>query len=184
MNKKGKWVLWVSIALVVVLVIGMFFYFAMFSPQNERAYADSEVKNPSVGLTTEEAVMQFDESFVFYILYSIKAYNLHNPPLSSNTPKIEFLIDDESFNAEIVDGAINVKKGIIADEDIIIRTTKEEGVKMTQSKDYVQESFSSGKSGIELVAGKVNLFSKGYLNMYTELTGKSVTGNVIRIYAN
>lgn len=182
MNKRG-WILWVSIILVVVFLIVLFFYWALYNPKNGGSYASNEVVNPSTDLSLEQAIAVFDERFVFYILFSIKSYNLHNPPLSSDTPKIEFYIDNDVYRAEIVKGAINVEKGDIADEDIIIRTTKEEAVKMTQDKKYITQSFNSGKSTIELISGKTELFSKGYLSMYTELTGKSIVGNVIRIYA-
>ena len=138
--------------------------------------------NPISNLTQEEAIMQFNESFVSYLLYSIKAYNLHNPPLSSDTPKIKFLIGDDSYNAEIIDGLIKTQKIGINNEDIQIITTKSEAVKMLRDRDYVEQSFKLGNSRIELIAGKTTLFSKGYLNLYTKLTGKSVTGNTIRIY--
>ena len=47
---------------------------------------------------------------------------------------------------------------------------------------YIKESFSSGKSEFELVANKATLFSKGYLSLYKDLTGKGITGSVIGIY--
>ena len=57
--------------------------------------------NPTDNLNDKQATAQFNESFVFYILYNIKAYNLHNPPISSDTPKVEFSIDNDIYNAEI-----------------------------------------------------------------------------------
>lgn len=181
MDKKGRWILWVSIILVIVLVIIFFFYFALFNPRNS-VYEGQEITNPAFGMTAEQARISFDESFVFYLLYSIKAYNLHNPPLSSNVPKIEIHVEGEIFNAVIESGAINVEKGSIAEKDIIITTNKDEAIKMMNDKNYVTESFNAGKSTIELVADKTTLFAKGYLGLYNELTGKSITGNVIRIY--
>ena len=50
-------------------------------------------ENPMIGLTFEQAVEQFDETFVSYILYSLEAYNLHPPLLSSDKPSIEFYIE-------------------------------------------------------------------------------------------
>jgi hypothetical protein len=181
MNKRG-WVLWVSIALIAALIIAIFLYFALFKPNNSGAYSGETLINPVEGLSDKQAVLAFDESFVFYLLYSIKAYNLHNPPLSSDTPKIEIKVGDDVYNAEIKKGEIIVGKGAIEGEDIVIGTTKEEAVKMLRDRNYVTQSFNDGKSEIEMVAGKTTLFAKGYLNMYTELTGKSITGNIIRIY--
>ena len=184
MDKRGSLFLWISIILVVALVAAIFFYFVMFNPNNEKVYAGQEIKNPAANLTTEEAIMAFDEDFVFYLLYSIKAYNLHNPPLSSNMPKMEIHAGDDVFNAVIDNGMINIKLGKIESRDAIITTSREEVVKMLKDRDYVTKSFNDGKSTIELVADKTTLFAKGYLNLYTELTGKSVTGNVIRIYTS
>ncbi len=184
MNKKGAWWLWVSIGLVALLIIVAFLYFALFARDNSRVYSQMQIRNPIENLTDEQAILNFDESFIFYLLYSIKAYNLHNPPLSSDYPRIEVEVEDRVFNAVILKGLINVSEGRIAKEDIIIKTTKEEAIKMLRERDYVVTSFNDGKSTIELIAGQATLFAKGYLNMYNELTGKSVTGNVIRIFTS
>ena len=154
---------------------------ALFKSNNEGIYKGL-VKNPILNLTDEQAVMFFDESFVFYLLHSIKAYDLHNPPLSSDYPRIEINVVDEVYSAVVVKGLINVTRGQIANEDIVIKTTKEEAVKMLRDKNYVTKSFNEGFSTIELVAGKTTLFTKGYLNLYDELMGKSITGNLIRIF--
>jgi len=186
MNKKGSWVLGLSMAFAVVLVIGLFFYFALIGPNNENYYIDQEasgsLKNPASGLSVEEAKEAFNESFVYYLLYEIGAYNLHNPPLSSDAPKMEIIVEEQKYNAVIDEGMIIVQKGEIEEEDIVIVTTREEAVKMLNSKEYVRVSFEDGFSYIELRASKSLLFSKGYLSLYTDLTGKSVTGGVIRIY--
>lgn len=55
---------------------------------------------------------------------------------------------------------------------------------MIRDKNYVEESFRNGKSSIELVAGKTELFEKGYLALYTKITGKSITGSAIKIFAD
>ena len=185
MNKKGTWGLWVSVILVIILILLIFFYFTLFSPRNEKLYSgDKALVNPISGLSHEEAISQFNESFITYLLYEIKAYNLHNPPLSGDTPKILVFVGDDSYGAEIDAGSIYVHKGGIEGQDIIIRTSKEESVNMLSNEDYVKESFQNGKSNIELAASKSVLFGKGYLSLYEQLTGKSVTGSVIRIYSD
>lgn len=180
-NKKGRWYLWVSIVLVIILIVMAFYYFALYKPSHRSPVV---VQNPIIGMNSTQAVDNFNESYVLYLLASIKAYNLHNPPLSSDKPKIEVLVGSEAFNAVVNNGNIIVSRGNIDGKDAIITTTREEIVKMIENKDYVRESFASGNSGIELVAGKTLLFAKGYLNLYTEVTGKSITGNIIRIYTN
>lgn len=187
--QKSRVFLVIGIILILLFFVGAFLYFALFVPRdNSEWYSSQEqtgnLANPVSGLSTEMAVKEFNESFVFYLLYTIKAYNLHSPPLSRDQPRIQFFIDEEVYQASVESGIISVTRGDIANEDIIIRTTREEAVLMLKDIEYVKSSFSSGKSGIELVADKTTLFGKGYLNLYTELTGKSITGNVVSMYTS
>ena len=176
MGKRGLGWLGITIIVLVVLVliaVGIF-AFAIFNIGAKNPYAglDGEVTNPAEDLTVEEAVEQFNESFVFYLLYSIEAYTLHNPPFSSDKPKIEFLIDTDVYNAVITDGMIDVSKGPINDEDAVITTSTEEAVKMIKDESYIEDSFRSGLSQIELISGKTKLASKGYLGIFQQLTGE------------
>ncbi len=180
MNKRGLVVFWLSIVLAILLIGTIFVYFALFKPSSV-AYSGRVIQNPIEGLNDSEAVLAFDESFVYYLLYGIKAYNLHNVPLSSNYPKMEIEVSGEIFSASVRRGTITVVRGSISNEDIVIRATKEEAVKMLRDREYIVKSFNGGSSTIEPIAGRTTLFAKGYLNMYNELMGKSVTGNIIRL---
>lgn len=186
MNKRGKWQIVLAIVLVVVLVVTLFLYFALVGPDYSSRYdsykEDGSLVNPVSRLSTEDAVEQFDDEFIYYLLYQIGAYNLKAPPLSSDYPKISINVGDSFYNAEIKKGTIIVSEGDIENPDIRITTTKLEAVLMLQDENYIQESFNNGNSAVELLAPKAKLFAKGYLNLYTNLTGKSITGNVIRIY--
>ena len=188
MYKKGSGWIWISVVLMLFLVFGAFFYLSLASPDYDKTYREmagkGELLNPASGLSEQDAVAAFNESFVYYMLVAIKTYNLHNPPLSSETPKIELLVDSNAFNAEVKNGVIEVGQGPIVNEDVVIKTTAEEAVKMMNDRDYTSSSFRDGKSSIELIAEKSTLFAKGYLGLYNELTGESVTGGVIRIYFN
>ena len=180
-KKRGKKILIIALVLIVVLALtatGFMYYNSKpskTSNQKSSGTSGTPLKNPTAGLSLEQAVAQFDESFVKYLLIAIKANELHNPPLSSDTPRINFYIGEETFQSEISDGKISVSKGLAENEDIIIRTSPEEAVKMVQNKEYVSTSFRDGNSQIELVAGKLTLFAKGYLSLYEELTGESVS---------
>tara|TARA_Y100000310_G_scaffold271853_1_gene286541 strand:- start:4164 stop:4724 length:561 start_codon:yes stop_codon:yes gene_type:complete len=185
LGKKGglRW-LWLvlGVLLILLLVSGMFLYNALVGPDYSAKY--SELKNPASGLSVEEAIKVFDESFVYYLLASIEAYNLHPPTLSNDLPKIEFYIGDDIYNAIVDKGNIIVDRGLIDERDVVIRTTTEEAVKMVQDYKYTQDSFVSGRSAIELKAEKATLFNKGYLKMYEKLTGESITGSVVSIYTD
>mgnify|MGYP001558657570 CR=1 FL=1 len=172
----------IGVVLVLVLIGAMFFYFSLAGPNYDSAYQSKNLKDPTAGLSQEQAEAKFDESFVYYFLYSVKAYNLHNPPLSSNKPKMEFIVGEDVYNVIIDKGEIIIDKGSLDNRDAVIRTNAKEAVKMIKDINYIKESFRNGDSSIELTASKSELFSKGYLGLYTEITGQSLSGNVIRIY--
>ncbi len=166
-----------TIVILLLVVIGLVCYFMFFNNGVfgvKRSYSGGSnykpIKNPVGGLSDEQAVAKFNEGFVSYLLYSIGASKLHNPPFSSNTPRIVFFIDNDIFNAEVKDGGIIVKKGNINNADIMIMTSKEEGVKMLRDRNYVVKSFSDSKSSFSALTDKLSLLSKGYLDMYNKLT--------------
>ncbi len=193
MDKKGLGgIIWLIVLVILILFVASIIIFVLFGGKNyDKIYEEKIssgilsnplIRNSSTGetFTVEESVERFDESFVYYILYSIKAYNLHDSFFDSEKPKIEFYIEDEIYNAIIEKGDIKVSKGEMLEEDIIIRTSKIEAVKMIQDKTYCEKSFQLGESSIEMIASKTELASKGYLEIYTSLTGSSITGFFIK----
>tara|TARA_Y100000310_G_scaffold344244_1_gene455939 strand:- start:2322 stop:2918 length:597 start_codon:yes stop_codon:yes gene_type:complete len=184
----------IGVVLILILIAGMFFYFALAGKNYDAVYAQrvasGELVSPVAGLSleekeaVEEAVEEFDDDFVYYLAYSLKAYNLHEPPLSSNKPKLEVLVDDDIYNVIIEEGEIIVEKGQLEEKDAVIRTSAEEVVKMLVDKEYIRESFEEGGLDVEFVEEKSTLFAKGYLKIYGELSGEGVTGNVVRIYVS
>ncbi len=176
-GKKKFVIILIIFILLVGAVAGSAYYFIFDDRKSLGIYSDGaggrELENPAAGLSLEEAVAKFDESFVYYLLVSIGAYNLHNLPFSSNEPKIEISVDSDIYSARIVDGSIRISEGGVSERDIVLRTTKEEAIKMMNDRNYVVESFRNGKSEIELIAGELELFSKGYLELYDELSQES-----------
>jgi len=168
--KEGK----ISLPVVVIIifamvVVGFVIYNLFFDISGERT---AFLSNPTEGLSDEEAIAEFDESFVVFLLYSIGASELHNVIFTSNEPVIEFYIDEDAYTGVVRKGSVGVGRGVSDDEDIIIRTSKMEAIKMLRDGNYITESFANGGSSIELVAGKVTLFAKGYLGLYKDLTGE------------
>lgn len=180
-KKRGWRVIWIiliSILIFVIVALAYFFFFDKIGRNENMQMA--VLANPVLGLSDEQAIAQFNESFVLYLLASIGAQKLHNLPLSSDKPKIEVYIDELVFSAFVDKGAMGVGKGNIASPDIRIKTAKVEAVKMLRDRNFISRSFESGSSKIELVAGKATLFGKGYLDLYKEVTGKSVTGGFLK----
>lgn len=182
-TKKKLWPFVLGIVFLVLVLAGMFFYFVTASPSKPRA--GTEVQNPIKDLTIEQAILQFNGEYIRYLVFAIGGWKLHNPPLSDETPKIKVIVDNEVFISEIVNGEIKTEKKEIENEDMIIRTTKQEivnSIKSSDIKNYIKQSIQDGKTSLELKAGYTTLFSKGYLNLYQDITGKSFTGSVVRIF--
>lgn len=177
MNKR--WWVVLGLGLLVILVGIMFFYFALYNPESGETRT---LKNPTDGRTVAQSVLEFDESFVEYLLYSVKANELHNPPLSSDKPKIQASIGDKVYNAYVQNGVVYFDSDETENPDLVLTTSTEEAVRMVMDRAYIQDSFGSDRSKVELRASKSLLFAKGYLRVYTELTGKSITGGVVKIY--
>lgn len=171
-----KKIVFVSVSVLVIIAIillGIIYYLTFFdgkSASSGNVNSGAKLVNPAKGLSIEEAVEKFDESFVYYLLVSIKAYNLHKALFSDEPPSIEIDVGGDIYYANVMDGAIRVGRGGIDDEDVLIVTSKEEAVKMIQNKNYVAESFKMGLSRVELVSGKLELAAKGYLELYNELS--------------
>lgn len=182
-TKKKLWPFVLGIVFLVLVLAGMFFYFVTASPNKPRA--GTEVQNPIKDLTIEQAILQFNGEYIRYLVFAIGGWKLHNPPLSDETPKIKVIVDNEVFISEIVNGEIKTEKKETDSEDMIIRTTKQEivnSIKSLDMEDYIKQSVQEGKTTLELRASYTTLFSKGYLNIYQDITGKSFTGSVVRIF--
>jgi hypothetical protein len=191
---RDKWrvfkrVLIVLIILVVVLIVlfvvystGVFFgggtKIVLENPLGEIVLGYSETGQLSVEqveAVVQEAILQFDEDYINYILVALGVNKLHKS-ITFENPKIEINVG-EVWSSEIVKGVPNTVRGGIDKEDIRFVMSKEEAVRALLSDDiegFMKDSVASGKTEVEMVAGKVELFSKGYLGLYTDLTGEEV----------
>ena len=186
-KKKIKiWPFILGIILLILLVGVLFFYFATASPSSPKI--ENIVNNPIEGMAFQQALLGFNEDYVNYVVFAIGGWKLHNPPLSDEIPKIKVIVDDEIYISKVNEGKTTTeKKQADAEyhEDIIIKTTKNEIVNAILSlniKEYLQNSVEQGKTSLKLQASYTDLFSKGYLGLYKEMTGKSFTGSVVRIF--
>lgn len=184
-----KWVIILIIGIVVLILIGggVFLYFMFFytRPSGGGGGTGTPIKNPTEGLTLEEALLQFNDDYVDYLVISMGVRKLHNPPFSSNTPKIEVVIDEKVYVCEVIKGSVKIEEKQIENEDIVIWTTRREIVSAIMSlnmRGYIKESISQGRTAIEMKAGYTTLYSKGYLKLYEDMTGESFTGFVVRMF--
>lgn len=172
---KKRW-FFLGILLVLVFIAAAFVYFVLAKPH----YGKQEV-------ILEGNITVINVNHIQYLLNEMGAWQLHNPPLSSDMPKIEIRVDDNSFFAEVDKGIISVSEDRLDDVDLRISASTEELKNVLESGDVktsIRDSVSDGKIQIEMISGYPTLFSKGYLSLYKELTGKSLTGSVVRIFTN
>jgi len=163
------------ILLVLIGTVSTLLYFAL-AMSNEK----QEVEKPAVGNST----LSIDESHITFLLNEIGAYQLHSS-VTGKKPIIEVWADDEKFSSDVSGGKITTTRNLGNSPDIRIKTSKKEVVDALLSQnvtEYAKNSVSAGKTNLEIVAGYTELFTKGYLKIYTELTGKSFTGSVVRMF--
>lgn len=168
--------LWIiGIILVILVVAGVVFYFMMAAPSEPKVV----VENPIQGMSSEQAVLKFNESYIDYLIFAIGGWKLHSPLFSKDTPKIKVVVEDEIYVSEIIGGEIKTEKKQTEEEDMVLRTEKEEIVNMILASDmsgYIRQSVSEGKTSLEAKASRTILFSKGYLNIYKDITGEEFGG--------
>ena len=124
----------------------------------------------------QEAVIKFDEEYVNYLLVAIGTGYLHKSILGGD-PVIELVLGDEAWASEIVEGTPFSEKGEAENEDLKISLSKEEAVKAILSSDvekFMKDSVNNGDTKIEMIAGKTELFAKGYLDLYKAITGEEI----------
>lgn len=172
-----------AVVIVIGLVLGGMFMFGFFSGEKTEIVLENPLRDIVFANTNEfgqvdketvieQGVMEFDEDYINYILVVLGVGYLHKSPLLEN-PLIEFVLGDEVWGSEIIGGVPNSEKKEIDNEDLRISISKQEAVEALLAEDieqFMKDSVAEGRTGIEMVAGKTELFSKGYLEMYGELT--------------
>jgi hypothetical protein len=127
----------------------------------------------------EQGGVDFNEDYINYVLAALGTGYLHKSILGEN-PLLELVLENEVWSSEIIQGVPNSKKGQIDKEDLRITMNKEEAVKALLSSDikqFMKDSVANGNTKIEIVAGKAELFSKGYLEMYKKMTGEEINAD-------
>jgi len=185
-NTKKVFVI-VGVVVLILVILGGMFMFGFFSGGKTEIILTNPLKNIVVENTNEagevdvaavlaQGVLEFDENYINYILAALGVGNLHRSLLYGN-PFIEFNLGNEVWSSELVKGGLNTKKQIIDNEGLRITISKEEAVRALLSQNieqFMKDSVANGETQIEMIAGKTELFSKGYLTMYKELTGENI----------
>jgi hypothetical protein len=192
MENKGKVDTFIKVAIIVFIIVLIvfvcFFIYIKMKPVNKNTGPVVILENPlkgivlantkdgNVNLTAviEEGITDFNQTYINYLLNALGISTLHKSTLGYGNPKIEMVLGDEAWSSELSDYLL-IQKSTIENPDLRVKMTKEEAVKALLSPDlkqYMKDDVANGKIQIEMVAGKVELYSKGYLDMYKGLTGK------------
>ncbi len=163
-----KIILILILGIIVIFILGLVGYNFLISnkPDTSLVSGSKIIDKQTIGIEQ-----------VSFLLYSLNAYKLHKVPFSNNNPRIEIAIGEEFYISEVIENRIITTLGRAENKDISIVLSREEFLKILNSenlKQAVQESVAQEKMGLELVAGKPELLAKGYLSLYTEITGESV----------
>lgn len=155
----------IAIVIVVIILAGVIGAYFLMSKQKVNYGGGTPVY---INKSSDEV----NENVVGYMLNSLGVSSLHNPPLSSDNPKINIAIDGQQFSAQIISGKLSVARGFIQNEDIEIDMTKDVALKIFRSENPSQETkaaFTSGNAKLLVFTSKSNLFLKGYLDIYNKI---------------
>ncbi|MBT4135550.1 hypothetical protein HOD75_03285 [archaeon] len=136
----------------------------------------SELGEINWGGVIEQATLEFNGEYINYIIIALGAGNLHKSYTGYGNPIIELNIDGEVWTSEISNSLVTSKTSS-EKEDLRISLTRREAIEAILSPDiksFMKTSVINGNTQIEMVAGKVELASKGYLAMYNGITGEDV----------
>ena len=177
-----------GIFLVIIIILAGVYFFGWFSGSGDKIILENPLKNIVLSNTNaqgqvdydavvSEGVINFNVDYINYIMAALGIGKLHKSLMGYGNPVIEMNLNDEVWNSELKDGGLYSLQGDSDDEDLRVIMTKEEAVKALLSSDiagFMKNSVTEGNTKIEMIAGKIELGSKGYLEMYSELTGESV----------
>tara|TARA_Y100000310_G_scaffold323059_1_gene382934 strand:+ start:485 stop:1096 length:612 start_codon:yes stop_codon:yes gene_type:complete len=185
--KKALKIFGVILGILIILAVVFVFGFLLKKPAKiEVILANplesiilantNELGEVNNGAVIQEAVIEFDEEYINYLLVALGTGYLHKSILGGN-PVIELVLGEGVWASEIIDGVPYSGKGEAEEEDLKISLSKEEAVRAILSSDieqFMKDSVNNGNTQIEMIAGKTELFAKGYLSLYKALTGEEI----------
>ena len=163
----------IIISLATIIVIGaLIAYFLIPSKTN--------YPNTYEPTWTQETLdsLEVDAGVVGYTLAQFQVNDLRKIPLTSNTPKIEVVIDGITYVVEVESGMILSSEGSTDEEDLRISMTREDVINILDESnnavEEIQAAVNEGTISIETIAGKPELLAKGYLGLYETFTGEDL----------
>jgi hypothetical protein len=177
MNKRGKILIFLSIVLVLLIIVALFVGYMIFKSYGNQKNSNLNKPVHINWSETELMELEINESVISYILYQLDLEELHNPPLSSNTPKIKVIVDNDNYYSEVIDNQIFTSKTEMQNSDISIYIPKFQVIRVlnsTEPSKVILDGISSKLISFEINADKSSLLMKGYYPLYQRFTGKEI----------
>ena len=179
-NKKIVWIL----VIMIVAILAVFFFIKFKTKLTpEKQFIENPLKEIIQANTNaegkinkdkliEQALENFDENYINYILISSGVNELHKSLIGHGNPSIELVINNEMWDVEMNDGNLITKKSSTDNEDFKVYISKEQIINALLSEDpakFLKDLFLDGSIKAEVMTGKTEILSKGYLGMYQKL---------------
>jgi hypothetical protein len=175
----------IFIVLVIIAVIIFLGFYTGFFSKNKSNAKTITIENPLKDIVSQntkggevdeqavikQGVLEFNENYINYLMLALGVGKLHSF-VGFGNPVVEMHLDNEIWSSEIQDNSLRTIKSPNDNKDLRIIISKEEAVKALLSPNiaqFMKDSVASGRTQLEMVAGKTELFSKGYLEMYNGL---------------
>ncbi|MEK6859762.1 MAG: hypothetical protein AABX54_03015 [Nanoarchaeota archaeon] len=181
-----KWLI-ILLVFLVVLILLLGGIYVVFFKKNVNKGGGGVIENPmkqiiikntdasgkvNAEAVVSEGVKEFNVQYINYILIALGVGNLHKSLIGYGNPVVELDLDNQIWSSEIKDGGLYTGLGANDNKDLKITMSKQEAVKALLSQDmkqFMKDSVANGNTKIEMIAGKPELGSKGYLEMYNNL---------------
>jgi hypothetical protein len=186
--KKKKVSKWILIIFGILVVLAAAYFLGFFSRASINQITIEHPMKAIIIANTNEAggvngqavlergIDEFNEDYIIYLLVSLGANNLHKSYVGYGNAEVDIVMDNEIWGAIISDG-LSVSRQRTGDPDLRISMSREEAVRALLSSDvqqYMKESVNNGNTRLEQISNKVELASKGYLAMYSSITGEVI----------
>lgn len=163
MKKKEVNLEFVAAILLAVLLIN----------PNVTGFVVADLEKPVITYDAN-SVPIINEEHITYVLYALDVEDLKNVPFTSNYPEIEIATTKRKiyFTSYVVSHNIETYKGQALNPDIQLRLDEgiiAEIIKSSDPKATAKDYVSKGWIGLNVYASNIELFFKGYWDLYNLL---------------
>jgi len=188
-RKKKKFLKYFSILIIIAVIIAAIFLIGFFTKKSEnKIVLENPLKDLVYANTNEQglvnkqavidqAILEFNAEYINFLLIALGVGNLHKSYIGYGNPIVQLNLDGTSWTSEISNKQLQTSQTSSEDKDLLITLSRQEAIEALLSPDmsaFMKNSVINGNTQIEMIANKAELASKGYLAMYTQITGEEI----------